>query len=139
MFHDKMTKKKLKTFSEIRKKAKEVVLKANRNLFGHMVLVAQSGELHMSNVLAHPLGPLPWALANGDVSPQDKQGSSHQKVGEECCPVRSHPRTINNHHQWNELGTKMKGNDKTFAQLAESTLAKVLHGGGKSECIDVDV
>lgn len=31
----------------------------------------------------------------------------------------------------------MKGNDKTFAQLAESTLAKVLHEGGDSERIDV--
>lgn len=35
------------------------------------------------------------------------------------------------------LVQKMKGNDKTFAQLAESTLAKVLHEGGDSERIDV--
>ena len=32
---------------------------------------------------------------------------------------------------------QMKGDDKTFAQLAESALAKVLHEGAKSQQIDV--
>ena len=73
-FHDKMTKKKLKTFSDIRKKSrnqpetKHAALMANRKLFGHMVLVAQSRVLPMSDVLVHPLGPVSWALANGDES-----------------------------------------------------------------------
>ena len=31
-----------------------------------MIIVAQSRELHLSDVLAHTLGPLPWALANED-------------------------------------------------------------------------
>jgi len=47
-FHEKMIKKKLKTFSDMRKKprsnsrAKEVVLKADRRLFGQMVIIAES-------------------------------------------------------------------------------------------------
>jgi len=63
-----MSKKKLKTFSDIKKKsrnqhqAKQVVLKADRKLFGQMIFVAQSRELSMSEVMAHPLGPLPWSL-----------------------------------------------------------------------------
>ena len=70
-FHDKITKKKLKTFSDIQKKAStsnlnKVVLQADRKLFGHTVLAAESHHLQMSEVLSHPLGPLPWALANGD-------------------------------------------------------------------------
>ena len=71
-FHEQMTKKKLKTFSDIKKKpskqgqAKQVVLKTDRNVFGHMILVAENRELRMSEVLSHPMGPLPWALANGD-------------------------------------------------------------------------
>ena len=32
---------------------------------------------------------------------------------------------------------QMKGDDKTFAQLAESALAKVLHEGAKNKQIDV--
>ena len=40
----------------------------SRYLFGHMVVVAQSREIDMKQVLSHPLGPIPWALANGDGS-----------------------------------------------------------------------
>ena len=71
----KMTKQNFKTFSNVNTKkasgrgtAKEVVLKVDINLFGHMTVVAQSRQLHMGDVLAHPLGPLPWALANADGS-----------------------------------------------------------------------
>ena len=73
-FHDKMTKRQLKTFSNIQKRtrsqqqSKQVVLKAERKLFGQMILVAESRDLCMSEVMAHPLGPLPWSLANGDGS-----------------------------------------------------------------------
>ena len=70
-FHDKMTKQRLKTFSTIstktsRKKGKIVVLKADRNLFIQMILVAESRSVNMKDVLAHPLRPLPCALANED-------------------------------------------------------------------------
>lgn len=71
-FHDKMTKQSLRTFSNVStktshgKEAQEVVLKADRKLLSHMILVAQSRKLNMRDVFAHPLGPLPWALANAD-------------------------------------------------------------------------
>ena len=72
-FHDKMTKQNLKTFSNVNAKkasgsgtAKEVALKEEKNVFGHLILVAQSRQLHIRDVLAHPLGPLLWALANAD-------------------------------------------------------------------------
>ena len=55
---------------------KEVILKADKELFGQMILVAESKQLHMDDVLVHPLGPLPWALANNN-----QQGSSCQGVG----------------------------------------------------------
>ncbi|KAJ8372588.1 hypothetical protein AAFF_G00280950 [Aldrovandia affinis] len=60
-FHDKMTKKRLKMFSDIRKKPSasnpnKVILQADRKLFAHMVLVAESRHLQMSDVLSHSLG-----------------------------------------------------------------------------------
>ena len=67
-----MTKINLKTFSQIERKstiqrqAKEIVRKADRSLFGQMLIIAQDRQLHMKDVLSHPLGPLLWALANGD-------------------------------------------------------------------------
>ena len=70
-FHDKITMKRLMTFSDNRKKtsasnSNNVSLQAVRNQFAHMVLVAESRHLRISDVLPHLLVPLPWALANGD-------------------------------------------------------------------------
>lgn len=73
-FYDKMKKQNLKTFSNIKRKhadkaqGKKVIPKVDRNLFGHIKIVAQHRQLYIRDVLAHPLGPLPWALLNGDGS-----------------------------------------------------------------------
>ena len=72
-FHDTRTKQRLKSFSTIstktsRMKGQHVVLKADRNLFSQMILVAGSKSVNMEDVLEHPLGPLLWALANVDGS-----------------------------------------------------------------------
>ena len=49
-------------------KGQNVVLNAYRNLFSQMIQVTESRGLDMKDVLAHPLGQLPWALANADGS-----------------------------------------------------------------------
>ena len=72
-FFPTMRKQKLNTFSDmhtkkVKCKGREIVLKADRNLFGHTIVVAQSREIYMKQVISHPLGPIPWALANGDGS-----------------------------------------------------------------------
>ena len=55
-----------------------------------MLIIAQSRQFHMKDVLSHPLGPLLWALAMamGNFGKQIKQ----------YLPVK-------------------KGNDKTFSEL----------------------
>ena len=63
-FHDKTAKQRLKTFSTFSTKTslmkgQNVVLKANRNLFNEMILVAESISVNMEDVLTHTLGPLP--------------------------------------------------------------------------------
>ena len=70
-FHDPIKKIKLKTFTAMtskpsKGKTKDIVIKADRRLFGNMVLIAQSRKLEMRDVLSHPLGPLYWALSNED-------------------------------------------------------------------------
>lgn len=42
------------------------MLKADHKLLRHMFLIASSRNLDLREVLQHPLGPLPWALANSD-------------------------------------------------------------------------
>lgn len=61
----------LKMFGEGKKKCvmgsnKEIILKADRRLYGTMVLIAKNRTLDMNAVFSHPLGPLPWSLSNAD-------------------------------------------------------------------------
>ena len=74
-FHETLKKSKLKRFSDLNKKVKsksktanEIILKADRALFGQMVIIAENRQLHMRDVLCHLLGPLPWALSTVDGS-----------------------------------------------------------------------
>ena len=41
---------------------KRAILKADRSLFGRMIVIAQSWQLNMRVIFVHPLGPIPWAL-----------------------------------------------------------------------------
>ena len=41
-------------------------LKADRSLFGCIIVMAQGRDLKMENILSHPLGPIPWALSTPD-------------------------------------------------------------------------
>ena len=63
-FNDKLKKQKLKTFSALSKtktvakgKDTETVLQADRNLFARMIIIAESHNLQMQDVLKNPLGP----------------------------------------------------------------------------------
>lgn len=59
----------LKILSNTRKSKKaklperDIILRADHKLFGHMVLVASIGNVDVRDLLQHPLGLLPWALA----------------------------------------------------------------------------
>ena len=142
-FHDKMTKKRLKTFSDIRKKpsasiSKTVVLQADRNLFAHMVLVAQSRNLHMSDVLSHPLGPLPWALANADGTlRKTNKAVLAMELEKQVLPAETIPGPSATIIDGMSLIQKLQGNDWTFSRLAELALTQVLHEGVDSHRIDV--
>ena len=47
-----------------------MTLKTDMSLFGRIIVIAQSGSLGVRDVFAHPLGPLPWSLANPDGTPR---------------------------------------------------------------------
>ena len=69
-FTNPIRKQKLNSFSSMTKtkrtatvSGRETVLRVNCNLFGTTVLASQSRDLNIKEVLSHPLGPIPWALA----------------------------------------------------------------------------
>jgi hypothetical protein len=61
-FHDRITSIKLKTFSSLAKKTsvksqgRSMIMKADKALFGRIILIAQTRKLQMADVLGHPLG-----------------------------------------------------------------------------------
>ena len=73
-FFDPIPRDKLAGFGSLSKKVvrtvnkRAIVLKADKNLFARLAIVAQIRNLDMRNVLTYSLGPVPWALANPDGS-----------------------------------------------------------------------
>ena len=72
-FHDRIPKMRLSTFaslslSTVKICGKEVVLKADRELFDRLIVTAQTREIDLHEVFAYPLGPVPWSLASADGS-----------------------------------------------------------------------
>ena len=144
-FHDTMKKQNLKTFLNLNKKnvtckaqTKYVVLKAGRNLFGYMILVAQSRQLQMNYVLAHPLGPLPWAIANGEGTlRKTNKAKLARELEKNTTQAETMPRPSACIIDGMGLVQKLSGNNKTFAELAKYALSKVLHEGAQSSRIDM--
>ena len=41
-----------------------MILKAERSLFGRMIITGQSQNIQVKDMLQHSLGPMPWALTS---------------------------------------------------------------------------
>ena len=91
---------KLKSFPALKQvnvstNQKQVALRADKNLVSMMALISQSRRLDMPSVLAHPLGPVPWALAsaNGTMQKSNKAalGIALEKLADtvEVIPTNS--------------------------------------------------
>ena len=92
----------------------------------------------MSDVSYHPLGPLPWALASADESLRKTNKALLAKEPQRnltAADVILQPCAI----VFNGMAMvhKVKGDQKTFAEMADSLMEMVLHEGTDSQCIDV--
>jgi len=103
--------------------------KADRRLFGQIVVNADSRKLKMRYVLA-------YSLSNNDgsrhktniaVLARQKNVFPAEEISEPSATVIDRM----------SLVQKLKGNDRTFLQLAESAVSHVLHEGSKSHRVDV--
>ena len=142
-FYDKLKKQSLKTFANVSAKrqsktAKDVVLKAERNLFSHMILVAESRQVNMKDVLAHPLGPLPMALANPDGTLRKtnkaalaRELEKNASAANEILPPSA---TM---IDGMAMVQKLNASNKTFEQVAELAFSHLTHEGSQSKRIDV--
>ena len=143
-FYDPIKKLKLKTFSSLKKGTliegtdKEMVLKADNHVFGHMLLVAQSRKLDMKEFLCYPLGPKPWALVNADGTLKETAKaklSSHLEKQAAFVDLPSGPRAA----IIDAMGIVQKINREncTFGEVSEKILKSILNRGCRSQRVDV--
>lgn len=144
-FNDKMTKLKLKTFGDLSKKmkiqrgtGKEMIIKADRALFAQMIIVAENRKLKMSDVLCHPLGPLPWALASADGSlRKTNKASLAKELQKDITAADVIPQPCARIIDGMAMVQKMRGDQKTFAEVADCLMSITLNEGTDSQRIDV--
>ena len=72
-FFDPVKKQRLKTFASLGKcvkvtdsEKKSKQMRAERNVFGQLVLLSLKNNINMDKTLCYPLGPVPWSLATAD-------------------------------------------------------------------------
>ena len=69
-----LPKLKLGSFCDAQKKTsvaagdRNVIIRADRNLFARLLVIGQSRQMDLKDLLTHELGPLPWSLASSDGS-----------------------------------------------------------------------
>ena len=141
-----MTKSKLKTFSSLNTKKtfnkesrKEVILKADRILFSQMIIIAESRKLKMSDVLAHPLGPFPWLLAatDGSLRKTTNKAVLGKELEKNVPPAETIPGPCATIIDGMSIVQRMKGDHKTFAELADTILRMILNEHPQSSRVDV--
>lgn len=143
-FYAPLKKLQLKSFGSLKVKTKaksgnkETVLKADYQLFSRMLLIASSRKMDMKEVLKHPLGPLPWSLANCDGTAKKTNKAAlarhlEGRVTSDENPESPSAAIIDGMG----LLHKMQGDNTTFSELSEHLLRTVLQTSTSSSRVDV--
>ena len=115
-----------------------MIIKADRSLFAQMILVAENRKLQISDVLCHPLGPLPWALASDDGSiRKNNKAALANELKKSVTPADTIPKPCARITDGMAVVQKLKGDHKTFAEIADTIMSMTLNEGHDSEHIDV--
>jgi len=143
-FHDPMKTNKLKTFTNMCKKkvvktsGKDIILKADRSLFGRIIVMAQGRNLKMEDILSHPLGPLPWALSTPDgLLRKTNKASLATTLQKNVTVADQLPQNPASVVDGMNLVQRVKGDQATFGDIATTILSMALREGSKSTRIDV--
>ena len=129
-FLDILLKIKLKSFSILKSKKivakdKEIMLKTDKNLFGRMTAISRSRNLDMKKVLSHSLGAIPRSLATSDGTLRktnkavlsnnlEKESTYSEEIPENSACIIDAMSIVQ----------KIKGNHKTFKEVAEHYFVK---------------
>ena len=82
LFHDPLPRLRLQTFvndvgsKAVKSRDRTIIVKNDKNIFRKMILICQTRNLQMSDVLSHPFGPIAYELATPDSSIRKNNKSS---------------------------------------------------------------
>ena len=143
-FHDPLKTNKLKTFSDMNKKKqvktneRSIILKADRSLFGRIIVIAQGRNLQMDYILSHPLGPLPWALSSPDgLLRKTNKASLASLLQKNVQASEEVPPNAAAVIDGMSLVQRVKGDQMTFRDVAISVLSMAMKEGVRCNRIDV--
>lgn len=143
-FHDRLKKLNLKTFTNLKVKntykvaGKHVILQADRNIFAKMILISQTRKLDMKEVLAHRLGPIPWALASPEGTLRKTAKSSlPNRLKKNLKPIEAVPEQSACIIDGMALVQRLDANHMTFGDVSTILLKMVLREGASCKRIDV--
>ena len=109
-------------------KGEETVIRADRNLFARMIIIAESRQLQMREVLQHPLSPLPSSLATSNGLPRKtNKGQLSRKLEKLVQPTSEIPSPSVYVIDGMAFVQKLKVSDQiTFGQIVDAALSRVL-------------
>ena len=123
---------------EIKCKDKTLILKADRALFGKIIITSQARNLKMKEVLSHSLGPLPWPLAAPEgLLRKTNKASLGNFLQKDVPTAESIPQYSATIVDGMYLVQKIKGNQTTFGEIAKDLFSMILNEGAGSQRIDV--
>ena len=130
-FHDAITRIKPKSFSDNavttvikgKKGGKDVTIKASRNVFIQLTILANEQNFSLAKMLEYPLSPIPWSLATADgmITSTDKSQLMHflekdcVRMPEALAKLKCLTRVIDGM----ALVRQQKSLPKTFGDLAD--------------------
>jgi len=135
--HDRQLNKKMKGQIGSRK---GVIIKADRAQFAQTIITAENRTLKMNDVLNHPLGSCPWALDSTDaeIAEENQQIITCQGASQKNMTAADMiPQPCGRIFDGMVMVQEIRGDQKTFAELADSMMSMVLHEGTDSQRIDV--
>ena len=113
-----------------------IILKADRLLFGRIIVMAQGCSLKMEDVLSHPLGTLPWALST-TVRKTNKVALATTTLQRNVAPAEHLPGNSAFVVDGMNIVQRIKGDQNIFGDVATTILSMVLKEGSQSKRIDV--
>ena len=144
-FHATIKMNKLKTFSHLAqqksvklKNGQALMLKADRSLFGRIIVIAESRDLQMQDILSYPLGPIPWALATHDgLMRKTNKAALANTLKRNAALVEDIPSNSATVIDGMSLVHKMSGSPTTFGDVAEAIFMMALRQSSLCQRIDV--